>query len=111
MSRVPGSSVVSFPEHLPDGGDAAQHPTGVEGEEDLGRLTVGDLLQRLEISDGDQVGGRVAVVDGAKHPLDGLALAFGHREQLILLGVGYPLDRLGLSRGLEDLALLDAFGP
>ena len=46
--------------------------------------------------------------DGAVDPFDGLALALGNGEQLILLGVGYSLDRLGLARGLEYLALLDA---
>ncbi len=50
-------------------------------------------------------------MDGAVDPFDGLPLALGHREQLILLGVGHAFDRFGLTCGLEYLALLDPLGP
>jgi hypothetical protein len=107
---VPGWARRLLPEHLPDDGDAAEHPGGVEGEEDLGRLAIGHPLQRLQVSDGDQIRGRVAVVDSAVDALDGLTLTFGHGEQLVLLGVGHPLDRLRLTGSFEDLALLDSLG-
>ena len=73
-------------------------------------MPIGDLLQRLQVLNGDEVWSRVAVVDGAEHSLDGLAFTLGHRELLELLGLGNLLDGLSLTLSLENPRRLDAFG-
>ena len=85
-------------------------PASSVGHDDLGGLAVAQLLERLEVLDGQQVGRRVAVVDGLVHAADGVGLALGHGLLAELLGLGEGADRLGPALGLEDRAGLDALG-
>jgi hypothetical protein len=82
--------------------EGTEDAAGLHGEEQLGGLSIGNLAERFQVLDGDQIRGGVTVVDGAEHPLDRLAFTFGDGEQLELLGIGNLPDGLGLTLGLED---------
>ena len=88
-------------EQFPHRSNASQNPGGFQGQEDLGRLSVCDLGQSLQVLDGDQVAGGIPVVDGAEDPFNRLPFAFGNGELSILFGVGHLLDRFGLALGFE----------
>src|SRR3990172_9819445 len=93
-----------------DGSEAAQDAAHLQGDEHLRGFAVGDGLEGFQVTDGDQVGGGVAIVNGLEHPLDGLTFTFGDGQLLELLCLGDLLDRLRLALGLEHPGLLDAFG-
>src|SRR6056300_1201422 len=92
-------------EQLGDAGERPESSRGVRREEDLGRLTVGDLRERLEVLDGDEVVARVSVVDGGVDEAGrvGLTLGLGLTAEALRLGELSHSERLTL--GVEDLAL------
>src|SRR5690606_7299161 len=108
--RRTGALLGALLEHLADGGHTSQHSGGVDREEDLGRLAVGDALQRFQVADRHQVGTWITHVDVLEDPLDGASFTVGNGLFTVPLGAGHPLDGSGLTIGLMHLGLLDALG-
>src|ERR1700757_4561058 len=76
---------------------------------DLVRLALSDQRERLEVLVREQLGVRLALVDGREDGLDRLRLAFGAKHGGLLLALGLENRRLLLALGLEDLRLPRAF--
>ncbi len=97
-------------EQFTHGTDAGENRSRLQREIDLRCLAIGDALESLEVTDRDEVRGRVAFVDGAEHPLDRPTFTFGDGFPLVSLGIGNCLDGFTLTLGVENPRLLDAFG-
>src|SRR6201987_2073232 len=76
---------------------------------DLVRLALRDQRERLEVLVREQLGVRLALVDGPEDGLDRLRLTFGAKHGGLLLALGLEDSRLLLALGLEDLGLPRAF--
>src|SRR4051794_16078159 len=72
---------------------------------ELVRLALRDLREHLEVLVREELGVRLALVDGAEDGLDRLRLALGLQHRGLLLALGPEDRRLLLALGLKDLGL------